>query len=168
MASTTDENINKPITIAIVGYKGAGKSTLLNNCLSKNYTVKHKEEDYCELILKTNTGSVLLNVTATSDVSTLIGKVFDVVIIISDVSNANMAVEFNALYERTERCLGYSNFKIVNCFNKTDIKDKDTYIFDTALPTFDISAKNNKGVHEMLEFIVRIETKKQHFYILIE
>ena len=31
MASTTDEKINKPISIAIVGYKGAGKSTLLSS-----------------------------------------------------------------------------------------------------------------------------------------
>jgi len=170
MATTMDEaeNIKQIISIAIVGNKGAGKTTLLNNCLCKSYTVKRKEEDYCELLVKSNAGSVLLNVSLVSDVSTLIGKVIDVAIIISDVSNANMAIEFNKLYEKTEKCIGHNNLKIVNCFNKTDIKDKDTYIFDTALPTFDISAKKNEGIHKMLTFILKIETKERFVYILTE
>jgi tRNA U34 5-carboxymethylaminomethyl modifying GTPase MnmE/TrmE len=169
MASTTDEtgDINKIISIAIVGNKGAGKSTLLNNCLCKSYTVNRKEDDYCELLVKTSAGSVLLNVSVVCDVSTLVGKVIDVVIIISDVSNANMAIEFNKLYAEVVFTLG-SNLKIVNCFNKTDIKDKDTYIFDTALPTFDISAKKNEGIYKMLMFILKIETKERYFYILTD
>ena len=152
--------------LAIVGNGEVGKKTLLNNCYKHlNFQEKEKENYFSEkndisknkeyfLILQTSAGVINLNIIIVKNISE-INENIDCAIIMSDISDANMTLKFKELYEDLTAKFGY-NLKIINCFNKIDIKDKDTYIFDTALPSFDISAKNNIGAIEMLTFALKI------------
>jgi GTPase SAR1 family protein len=148
--------------LAIVGDAGVGKKTLLNNCYKHlNFQEKGKGNAISEnkeylANLQISGGIINLNIIIVNNISESFENV-DCAIIMSDISDANMTLKFKELYEELTSKLGF-NLKIINCFNKIDIKDKATYIFDTALPSFDISAKNNIGAIEMLMFALKIMT----------
>ena len=161
--------IEKIFKLAIVGNAGVGKKTLLNNCYKQfNFQEKAKDDKFSGnteylAILETNIGKVFLKIIIFNEICNIPADI-DCIIIMSDATDPNMAVKFKELYERITRIFGY-NLKIINCFNKTDVKDIDTYIFDTALPSFDISAKNNKGANNMLIFALKIMTQSKEIYL---
>ncbi len=150
--------------LAIVGDEGVGKKTLLNNCYKHlNFQEREKGKGNGNTIsenkeylanLQTSSGIINLNIIIVNNIKETLENI-DCAIIMSDISDANMTLKFKELYEELTSKFGF-NLKIINCFNKIDIKDKDTYIFDTALPSFDISAKNNIGTIEMLMFALKI------------
>ena len=155
--------------LAIVGNAGVGKKTLLNNCY-KHLNFQEKENAISEnkeylAKLQTSTGIINLNIIIVNNIKETLEN-FDCAIIMSDISDASMTIKFKELYDYLTVKIGY-NLKIINCFNKIDIEDKDTYIFDTALPSFDISAKNNIGAVDMLNFALKIITYSKQLKIIL-
>jgi GTPase SAR1 family protein len=155
------------VKIALVGNEGVGKSTLLNssicNLFAKGCVKRQSNTNYLG-IANTNVGEIELEIIVISEISLLSElnkneqKTIDCAIIMSDISDANIATSFKKWYDEITLYLG-NNVKIINCFNKIDIKDKDTYIFDTALPSFDISARHDTGVCAMITFALRISLR---------
>lgn len=160
------------VYIALVGDKDVGKTSLATDFICKYFNGNKLEEDatnerYISTI-KTNMGTVEMNIITSNDFKQLETieslKEIDCYIIMSDVSNENMRAFFKKWYTEIVYNNGYNSF-IINCFNKIDISDRPTYIFDSTLPTFDISVRTTSGIINMLNYVLRDILKKENLLI---
>ena len=152
--------------VAIVGDSGTGKHTLINNFLSKYF--KQDKDD--NTIIKTNYGNVVLKISIINDstnIQNLTNKdTLDCAVIVTDVTNNNLTRSFESWYTALTNHLG-NKLVVINCFNKIDVKGVDTYTFDTALPSFDVSARMTSGIIEMIIFMLKLFTKKNNLLIFM-
>jgi GTP-binding protein HflX len=169
--------------IAIVGYTNAGKSTLLNKLTGAGVL----EEDKLFATLDPTTrdlalpdgGSVLFTDTVgfirklphhliEAFRSTLEeAKYADIILHVVDCSNPQMDIQMHIVYETLEK-LGITDKTVITVFNKTDklLSKEDRVLKDLrADRVFCISAKQEKGIGELLNSISQILREKK---ILVE
>jgi GTPase SAR1 family protein len=165
LTQTQNKPQNLDIKIGIVGDKGVGKQSLMDNFLLKYFETDLEKN----IIINTNCGQIKLRMSFASDhadASKLRANDIDCAIIMSDVSNKHLTKSVEGWYNALIKEMG-NKLVIINCFNKIDIKDVDTYVFDTSLPSFDVSTKTNVGIIEMLLFILRLFSKKQNLLVFL-
>lgn len=161
--------------LVFVGAPKVGKRMLVENFICKYFNGRKVEDKTGEYVAKmiTNVGAVELSIsimTNFDDVNAsfeLDKRENSCYIIVSDVSDKNMHVLFKKWYDDITQCLGEGcNLFMVNCFNKTDIHNIPTYIFDSSVPTFDVSARTTSGIDNMLTFILRRLLKRDDTLIM--
>jgi hypothetical protein len=145
--------------ISVIGSAQVGKKTLVEGHMCKYF--KGQSASSTEYVMRvcTNKGVVELTMfTAQNvkDVSKELIRGCDGHIIMSDVTDGNMHTLFKKRYIDLIDCLD-SNKRatIVNFFNKTDVTNQTTYIFDSSVPSFDISAKTTSGINDALTYVLR-------------
>jgi len=158
------------LCVGIIGSPRVGKTSLVKDYICKYFNGRKIESDdhhkYVATIT-TNVGPVKVTMSIIKDIKSAsidLLKGIDCFIIVSDVSDSNMHELFTNQCTELTYCLG-NKILIINCFNKIDITKVDTYIFDSSVPTFDISVKTTSGINAMLTYILRCVLKMDRLLI---
>ena len=147
--------------VSVIGAPQVGKKTLVEGHMCKYFKGTSTEFDLGEhtFSVYTNKGPVELTMFIAQnvkDVSKERVKACDGHIIVSDVTDENMHTLFKKRYIDLIDCLGVNTrATIINFFNKTDVTHVPTYIFDSSVPSFDISAKTTSGINDALTVVLR-------------
>ncbi len=162
--------MNHRLHVGIIGGAQVGKKSLVEDYMCKYFNgLKIENDNYHKYIatIGTTIGPVKATMSIIDDIKgTSIESLKDIdcFIIVSDVSDSNMHILFKTQCDELTYCLGV-NTLIINCFNKTDITVGDTYIFDSSVPTFDISVKTTSGINAMLTYMLRRVLQKGRLLI---
>lgn len=146
--------------VSVIGSAQVGKRTFVEGHMCK-YFKGSNEKNPLEYVMRvcTNKGVIELTmfcINGTKDVPKALIRSCNGHIIMSDVTDENMHTLFKKRYIDLIDCLGVNTRSpIVNFFNKTDITNQPTYIFDSSVPSFDISAKTTSGINEALTYVLR-------------
>lgn len=149
------------VRISVIGAPQAGKKTLVEGHMCKYFKGELVEGDLGEHAFSIYTNKGLIELTMfivqnVKDVPKERMKECDGHIIMSDVTDETMHTLFKKRYVDLIDCLGANTRKtIVNFFNKTDVTNIPTYIFDSSVPTFDISAKTTSGINDAITSVLR-------------
>ena len=156
------------VRIGIVGGKQVGKKSLVEEYICKyfNGTKESSESDKYKASIVTNVGTISTELSVIRDVKNSDLNGHDAFIIVSDVSDSNMHTIYIKWHSDLTYCLGHRIF-IINCFNKTDISNVPTYVFESSAPAFDISVKTTSGINNMLTFVLRKITKRDNLLIFM-
>lgn len=174
-------NKNNVITIAIVGYTNVGKSTLLNlltnaGVLAKNQLFATLDPTARELKLPDGQSAVLVDTVGLikrlphqlveAFKSTLEETVnADLILNVCDISNPlvdeQIEVTNNLLSE-----LGCGDIPVITVFNKTDLYKFQNMLTITEKSAF-ISAKENRGIDELLNLICKQLSERVEKYDLL-
>jgi len=145
--------------ISVIGSAQVGKKTLVEGHMCKYFKGQSAISSEYVMRVCTNKGPVELTmfcINGAKDVSESLVKGCDGHIIMSDVTDENMHTLFKKRYIDLIDCLGLNNrTTIVNFFNKIDVTNQTTYIFDSSVPSFDISAKTTSGINDALTYVLR-------------
>lgn len=145
--------------VSVIGAAQVGKTTFLEGHMCKYFKgqacVSSETPEYV-MQVSTNKGPIELTMFEARDIKDVSVKGCDGHIIMSDVTDENMHTLFKKRYIELIDCLGLNNrTPIVNFFNKTDVTNQPTYIFDSSVPSFDISSKTTSGINEALTIFLR-------------
>jgi len=144
--------------ISVIGAAQVGKKTFVEGYMCKYFKGQMVSTDPPEYVMQvsTNKGPIELTMFCINSVKDVSVKGCDGHIIMSDVTDENMHTLFKKRYIELIDCLGLNNrTPIVNFFNKTDVTNQVTYIFDSSVPSFDISSKTTSGINEALTIFLR-------------
>ena len=148
--------------VSVIGAAQVGKTTFLEGHMCKYFKgqacVSSETPEYV-MHVSTNKGPIELTMFETRDIKDVpeeLIKGCNGHIIMSDVTDENMHTLFKKRYIELIDCIGLkTRAPIVNFFNKTDITNQVTYIFDSSVPSFDISSKTTSGINEALTIFLR-------------
>ena len=147
--------------VSVIGAPRVGKKTLAEGYVCKYFKGVRTEGDLGEYTcsIYTNKGAVELTMFTARDVKNVPEELMRACgghIIMSDVTDENMHTLFKKRYIDLIDCLGVNTRAvIVNFFNKTDVTHIPTYIFDSSVPSFDISAKTTSGINDAITDVLR-------------
>lgn len=160
---------NNVTTIAIVGYTNVGKSTLLNlltdaGVLAKNQLFATLDPTARELKLPDGQNAILIDTVGLIQrlphqlieafKSTLEEAAnADLILNICDISNPNVDTQIEVTNQLLEE-LGCGGIPVITVFNKTDLYEWQNMLTITEKSVF-ISAKENKGIDELLKVICK-------------
>lgn len=160
---------NNVTTIAIVGYTNVGKSTLLNlltdaGVLAKNQLFATLDPTARELKLPDGQNAILIDTVGLIQrlphqlieafKSTLEEAAnADLILNICDISNPNVDTQIEVTNQLLEE-LGCGGIPVITVFNKTDLYKWQNMLTITEKSVF-ISAKENKGIDELLKVICK-------------
>jgi hypothetical protein len=157
--------------VSVIGAPQVGKKTLVEGHMRKYFKGELVEGDLGKHTFHIYTNKGLIELTMfivqnVKDVPKERMKECDGHIIMSDVTDENMHTLFKKRYIDLIDCLGTNTRKtIVNFFNKTDVTYVPTYIFDSSVPSFDISAKTTSGINDALTSVLRRVFNEQNLLI---
>jgi len=144
--------------VSVIGAAQVGKKTFVEGHMCKYFKGQSVATEPPEYVMhvSTNKGPIELTMFCINSVKDVSVKGCDGHIIMSDVTDENMHTLFKKRYIELIDCLGLNNrTPIVNFFNKTDITNQPTYIFDSSVPSFDVSSKTTSGINEALTIFLR-------------
>lgn len=145
--------------VSVIGAPQVGKKTFVEGYMCKYFKGLDAGSNEYVMNISTNKGLIELTMFCTNgakDVSDSLVKGCNGHIIMSDVTDENMHTLFKKRYIELIDCLGLNNrVPIVNFFNKTDVTNRATYIFDSSVPSFDISSKTTSGINDALTYVLR-------------
>lgn len=167
---------NSVTTIAIVGYTNVGKSTLLNlltsaGVLEKNQLFATLDPTARELKLPDGQNAVLIDTVGfiqrlphqlvEAFQSTLEETAnADLILNICDISNPNVEKQIEVTKQILDD-LGCQDIPMLTVFNKTDLYHFQNMLTITDKTVF-ISAKENRGIDEMLHAICKLLSAQMH------
>jgi hypothetical protein len=144
--------------VSVLGAPHVGKKTLVEGYMCKYFKGSTGPTEYVMHIC-TNKGPVELTMFCMRDIKDVPEEFIlrcDGHIMMSDVTDENMHTLFKKRYIDLIDCIGVANrVPIINFFNKIDVTNRSTYIFDSSVPSFDISAKTTSGVNDALTCVLR-------------
>ena len=166
--------------VAIVGYTNAGKSTLLNTLTGAGILAEDKlfaTLDPTTRGLSLESGQQVLFTDTVGFIrklphhlidafrSTLEeAKYADLILHVVDVSNPDVDAQMHIVYE-TLRDLGIQDKTIITAFNKQDLLPTEQTMKDLKADyTIKISAKQGKGIEELLQIVEKI-LREQKLYV---